>query len=197
MGAGFDGSWKRVDTPARRDSALLSRGGGTSVGTVPPERSRRNLENGVVVMGSSLQQIQPRVSVSSVQHLCTTETMMQSVTSDGLGWGMVFIQDVQKIMELTKTRELRLRDSAVFFALISQADWKTGQIHVSQRELAEMTNQKPADICATLKRFSQHHMVRRIKVDRGVGWYYAINPYVVGFGKERERGNLWAKFQEA
>ena len=110
---------------------------------------------------------------------------------------MVFIHGAQKIIELTRTRQLRLRDSAVFFALISQADWKTGQIHVSQAQLAEMTDQKPADICSTIRRFSQHHLVRKIKVDRGVGHYYAINPFVVGFGKEQARGALWQKFQEA
>ena len=126
-----------------------------------------------------------------------TGSMLESERSEFLGWGMVFIHDVQKFMELIQARELRLRDSAVFVALISQADWRTGEIHVSQQELAEMTKQKPADICATMKRLSQHHMVRRIRVDRGVGWYYAINPYVVGFGKERERGHLWNKFQEA
>ena len=137
------------------------------------------------------------VSFSSAHHWCTTRTMLESERPDFLGWGMVFIHDVQKFMELIQARELRLRDSAVFFALISRADWKTGEIHVSQQELADLTKQRKSDICATLKRLSQHHMVRRIKVDRGVGWYYAINPYVVGFGKERERGHLWSKFQEA
>ena len=104
--------------------------------------------------------------------------MLTEESPEFLGWGMVFIHDVQKIMELTRTRELRLRDSAVFFALISQADWKTGQIHVTQAELADMT-----ELCR----------YRR-------GWRLlgsAINPYVVGFGKERERGHLWSKFQEA
>lgn len=138
-----------------------------------------------------------RVSFSIAHHWCTTRTMLEAERPEFLGWGMVFIHDVQKFMELIQSRELRLRDSAVFFALISRADWKTGEIHVSQQELADITKQRASDICSTMKRLSQHHIVRRIKVDRGVGWYYAINPYVVGFGKEKERGYLWHKFQNA
>ena len=152
---------------------------------------------GPVVAGNRLTQIQSQLSFSVVHHLCTTRTMLTGESPEFLGWGMVFIHDVQKIMELTRTRELRLRDSAVFMALIAQADWKTGQIHVTQAELADMTDQKAADICSTISRLAKHHLVRRIKVDRGAGHYYAINPYVVGFGKERERGHLWSKFQEA
>ena len=148
-------------------------------------------------MGRSLTKKPVEGSFSLARHLCTTRTMLESMRPEFLGWGMVFIHDVQKFMELIQARELRLRDSAVFFALISRADWKTGQIHVSQQELADITKQRTSDICATMKRLSQHHMVRRIKVDRGVGHYYAINPYVVGFGSERDRGHLWAKFQEA
>lgn len=123
--------------------------------------------------------------------------MLMEESPEFLGWGMVFIQDVQRIMELTRTRELRLRDSAVLVALISQADWKTGQIHATQAQLAEMTNQKPADVCSTIARLAKHHLVRRIKVERGTGHYYAINPYVVRFGKEQAQGLLWSKFQEA
>ena len=144
-----------------------------------------------------LTEIQCGLSVCAAHHLCTTRTMLLGESPGGLGFGMVFIHDAQKIVELIRTRELRLRDSAVFMALISYADWKTGQIHVTQAELAERTNQKPTDVCSGIARLIKHHLVRRIKFDRGVGHYYAINPYVVGFGKEKERGLLWAKFQEA
>lgn len=126
-----------------------------------------------------------------------TRTKIEGETSGGLGWGMVFIKDVQKIMELTGTRQLLLRDSAVFMALIAQADWKTGHINTSQQELADLTSMRVTDICATIKRLSQHHLVRRIKAERGVGHFYAINPYVVAFGKENARGALFQQFQNA
>ena len=107
---------------------------------------------------------------------------------------MVFIHDAQKIIELTRTRQLK-RDSAVFFALISQADWKTGQIHVSQAQLAEMTDQnqqtsaqRSDDSASTI--WSENQSGPRSRP------LLRHQPIRRELCKEQARG-LWQKFQEA
>ena len=123
--------------------------------------------------------------------------MVSAVAERSLGWGMIFIRDVQRILDLSKDRTLRPRDSTVLLALIANADWKTGEIHASQEELAEQVAMQRTAICSSIKRLSDNHLVRRIRAERGLSWYYAINPYVVRFGTEKAQGMIWKQFSEA
>jgi len=123
--------------------------------------------------------------------------MVSAVAERSLGWGMIFVRDVQRILELSKDRVLRPRDSTVLLALIANADWKTGEIHASQEQLANQINMQPSAICSSIKRLSDNHLVRRIRAERGLAWFYAINPYVVRFGTEKAQGMIWKQFSEA
>ena len=114
-----------------------------------------------------------------------------------LGFGMVQIKDTLKFMELVGERTLRLSDCAVFMGLMAHADWKTGQIPVTADQLADLTKQTPNEVRNSLARMSKENMVRRIKPKKGTGFFYAINPWMVEFGKEKARNILCAQFAEA
>ena len=115
---------------------------------------------------------------------------------------MVQIKDVQKFVSLMKKgednkRTLQLRDGMTLFALMAKADWTTGQIPVTAEVLAEMTDQTPNDMRKSLGRLIEQNMVRRIRPEKGTGFFYAINPWMVEFGKEKARGLLCSQFVEA
>ena len=115
---------------------------------------------------------------------------------------MIQIRDVERLVSLVKKRDdkkraLELRDGITLFALIAKADWATGQIPVTHDVIAEMTDQTPNEIRNSLSRLVEQNMVRRIKPDKGTGFFYAINPWMVEFGKEKARGLLCSQYVEA
>ena len=115
---------------------------------------------------------------------------------------MIQIRDVEKLVSLTKKgddkrRTLELRDGITLLALIARADWATGQIPVTHDVIAEMTDQTPNEIRNSLSRLRDQNMIRRIKPKQGTGFFYAINPWMVEFGKEKARGLLCSQYMEA
>ncbi len=123
-------------------------------------------------------------------------------TADFQGFGMVQIKDVHKFVSLVKKgedrkRTLQLRDYAVMWALIANADWATGQIPITADAIAEMTDVLPNEVRNSLSRLIEQNMVRRIRPEKGTGFFYAINPWMVEFGKEKARGLLCSQFVEA
>ena len=113
------------------------------------------------------------------------------------GFGMVQIKDTLKFMQLVGDRTLKLSDCAVFMGLVAHADWKTGQIPVTAERLADLTKQTPNEVRNSLSRMSKENMVRRIKPKGGTGFFYAINPWMVEFGRGSARDVLCAQFTEA
>ena len=115
---------------------------------------------------------------------------------------MIQIRDVERLIGLTKKGEgkkrvLELRDCATLFALIAKADWATGQIPVTHEVIADLTDVTPSEARNSLARLSAQNMVRRIAPKQGTGFFYAINPWMVEFGKEKARNILCAQFAEA
>lgn len=117
---------------------------------------------------------------------------------------MIQIKDVQRLVSLMKKGEgnkrgLELRDGLTLFALIAKADWTTGQIPVTAEVLAEMTDQTSSDMRRSLARLVEQNMLRRVRPSKGegTGFFYAINPWMIEFGKEKARGLLTSQFVEA
>lgn len=115
---------------------------------------------------------------------------------------MVQIKDVDKFVSLAKKgegnkRTLQLRDYAVMWALVARADWATGQIAATAEAIADMTDTTPSDVRNSLARLIEQNMLRRIRPEKGTGFFYAINPWMVEFGKEKARGLLASQFVEA
>ena len=114
-----------------------------------------------------------------------------------LGFGMIQIKDTWKFMELVGERTLHLSDCAVFMGLVAHADWKTGQIAVTAEQLADLTKQRPNEVRGALSRMIKQNMLRRVKPERGTGFFYVINPWMVEFGKQPAIHAMQAKFAEA
>ena len=60
-----------------------------------------------------------------------------------------------------------------------------------------MTDMVNNEIRNSLSRLIEQNMVRRIRPAQGTGFFYAINPWMVEFGKEKARGLLASQFVEA
>lgn len=114
-----------------------------------------------------------------------------------MGFGMVQIKDTLKFVELVGERTLKLSDCAVFMALMARADWKTGQIPVTAEDLADLTKQPASEVRNALARLIKQNMLRRVRPKRGTGFFYAINPWMVEFGKGSARDLLCSQFAEA
>jgi len=115
---------------------------------------------------------------------------------------MIQIKDVQKFVSLARRREdkkrtLHLSDYAVMWALIANADWATGQIPITAEALSETTDQSASEVRNALARLAGENMIRRIRPVKGTGFFYAINPWMIEFGKEKARGLLTSQFVEA
>jgi hypothetical protein len=123
-------------------------------------------------------------------------------TKEFKGFGMIQIRDVERLIGLCKKGEdrkriLELRDCATLFALIAKADWSTGQIPVTAEALADLTDVTPNEARQSLARLIGQNMVRRVVPKQGTGFFYAINPWMVEFGKEKARNILCDQFVEA
>ena len=114
-------------------------------------------------------------------------------------FAMVKIKDLQRMLELTATRDLQLRDGTLLLALISHTHTFSGRVQVTSRRLALDLGMTESDIRAGLARLIKHHMVRRVRNENTGELYYRLNPWTVSTTRDGSalEGLAQKEFMEA
>ena len=124
------------------------------------------------------------------------ETDCMKSKEDGQeGFVMVHQRDLDSAISLVGTRQLELRDMAVFMALMAYMNWRSGRVPITAKALAERLQIQLPTCVSSLTRLKKELLVTRV-VDRNTGEnYYLLNPYVASVGSPQRRGLLWAQFK--
>ena len=120
---------------------------------------------------------------------------MKSKEDGQEGFVMVHKRDLDSAISLVGTRQLELRDMAVFMGLMAHINWRSGRVPITAKALAERLGIKLPVCVSSLTRLKKEMLVARV-VDRNSGDnYYLLNPYVASVGGPQRRGLLWAQFK--
>lgn len=94
-------------------------------------------------------------------------------------------------------KRLQPRDLAVLLVLLSNVNWRSGRINITQRSLAQQINTPESNVWLSIKRLRAELLIARA-VDKASGHsYFLINPRLASVGSPQRRGHLFQQFDEA
>lgn len=107
---------------------------------------------------------------------------------------MVKLDDLERVFDHHRLRELQPMDGLTLLALIGSLSWQSGKAEVTSEQLGEKLGTDARNIRSSISRLKKCGVVSMFT--EGTGFFYSVHPAVVKAGRTDSRNLLIKRWKE-